>query len=562
MPERQNNGRRQPAEKPKVRIIPLGGVDEIGKNMTVYEYGDDIIVVDCGLIFPQEDMLGIDLVIPDISYLQKNSERVRGYVITHGHEDHIGAAPYVLQQVPAPLYGTKLTLGLLELKLKEHKVAEIPLNVVSAGEKVKIGSFEIQFIKVCHSIAGAVALAIKTPAGTVLHTGDFKIDHTPLGGDVTDLNMIAKLGNEGLLALLADSTNVERPGFTMTEQKVSETIQNLFRDAAGRIIVASFASNVSRIQMVVDAAVRYRRKICVIGRSMVNITKLAGQLDELHIPEGWQIDMEDLDRYRDEEIVIMTTGSQGEPMSGLMRMAFGDHRKVRIKESDLVILSSSVVPGNERLVSRMINQLYRCGATVIYESLAEVHVSGHACQEELKMVHALCKPRFFVPMHGEYRHLRQHAKLAQNMGIENTIIPEQGGVIELSQDAGGIVGTVPTGSVLVDGLGIGDVGTVVLRDRRHLSQDGLIIIVMAVDSDDNVLVAGPDIISRGFVYMREAEDLVENVRNVVRRILGEYDELRPSDWGQIKIRVRETLHKYIYEEIKRNPMILPIIVEV
>jgi len=562
MPERQNNGRRQPAEKPKVRIIPLGGVDEIGKNMTVYEYGDDIIVVDCGLIFPQEDMLGIDLVIPDISYLQKNSERVRGYVITHGHEDHIGAAPYVLQQVPAPLYGTKLTLGLLELKLKEHKVAEIPLNVVSAGEKVKIGSFEIQFIKVCHSIAGAVALAIKTPAGTVLHTGDFKIDHTPLGGDVTDLNMIAKLGNAGLLALLADSTNVERPGFTMTEQKVSETIQNLFRDAAGRIIVASFASNVSRIQMVVDAAVRYRRKICVIGRSMVNITKLAGQLDELHIPEGWQIDMEDLDRYRDEEIVIMTTGSQGEPMSGLMRMAFGDHRKVRIKESDLVILSSSVVPGNERLVSRMINQLYRCGATVIYESLAEVHVSGHACQEELKMVHALCKPRFFVPMHGEYRHLRQHAKLAKSMGIENTIIPEQGGVIELSQDAGGIVGTVPTGSVLVDGLGIGDVGTVVLRDRRHLSQDGLIIIVMAVDSDDNVLVAGPDIISRGFVYMREAEDLVENVRNVVRRILGEYDELRPSDWGQIKIRVRETLHKYIYEEIKRNPMILPIIVEV
>ncbi len=552
------------AEKPKVRIIPLGGVDEIGKNMTVFEFGDDLIVVDCGLVFPREDMLGIDLVIPDITYLQKNKHRVRGYVITHGHEDHIGATPYVFAQVPAPVYGTRLTLALIEHKLKEHKVNAGSLNVVKAGDVIHLGKFSVEFIKMSHSISGSVALAITTPAGTILHTGDFKIDYTPIDGDPTDLSAIAKVGNRGLLALLADSTNVERPGFTMTERNVFETFKNLFRDAKGRIIVASFASNVSRIQMVVDAAMQYGRKICVVGRSMVNITKMAVQLGELRIPEGRQIDIDDLDRYNDDEVVIMTTGSQGESMSGLMRMAFGEHRKVKIRPTDLVILSSSVIPGNEKLVSRMINQLYRCGAAVIYESLAEVHVSGHACREELKIIHALAKPKFFIPVHGEYRHLCQHAKLAQSMGMseKNTIIPEEGSIIELSASGASIVGTVPSGSVLVDGLGIGDVGNVVLRDRKHLSQDGLIIVVMAIDNEEGVLVAGPDIISRGFVYMREAEDLMESVRDIVRRIVGEYEQIEPSDWNAIKTRVRDQLHKFIYEQIKRNPMILPIIVDV
>ena len=550
------------AEKPKVRMIPLGGVDEIGKNMTVFEYGDDIIVVDCGLIFPQEDMLGVDLVIPDITYLTKNRERVRAFFITHGHEDHIGAIPYILQEVPAPVYGTRLTMALVENKLKEHKVSGYQLNVVKPGDTVCAGSFSVGFLKVSHSIAGAVALAIESPAGTILHTGDFKIDYTPIDGESTDLSGIAALGNKGLLALLADSTNVERAGFTMTERNVMETFKSLFRDAKGRIIIASFASNVSRIQMVVDVAVRFGRKIAFVGRSMVSIVKIAMQLGELRIPEGRLLDIDDLDRYNDE--VIMTTGSQGEPMSGLMRMAYGEHRKVRIKPSDLVILSSSVIPGNEKFVSRVINQLYRCGATVIYESLAEVHVSGHACREELKIIHTLAKPRYFIPVHGEYRHLCQHAKLAVSLGMseKNVIIPELGSVIELSATGASVVGSVPSGSVLVDGLGIGDVGNVVLRDRKHLSQDGLIIVVMAIDCEQGVLVSGPDIISRGFVYVREAEELMENVRNVVRRILGDYDRIEMQDWNTIKARVRDELHKYIYEQIKRNPMILPIMVEI
>lgn len=552
------------AEKPKLRIIPLGGVDEIGKNMTVFECGDDIIVVDVGLIFPREDMLGIDLVIPDITYLSKNKDRVRGYVITHGHEDHIGAAPYVLQQVNAPVYGTRLTLALIEHKLKEHKVNNVQLNVQKPGDKIKLGVFVIEFIKVSHSIAGACALAIHSPAGTVLHTGDFKIDYTPIDGEGTNLSKIAELGNKGLLALLADSTNVERPGFTMTERNVGETFKTLFRDAKGRIIVASFASNVSRIQMVVDAAMQHGRKVAVVGRSMVNISKIATQIGELHIPEGRLIDINDIDRYNDDEVVVMTTGSQGEHMSGLMRMAFGEHRNIKIRPSDLVILSSSVIPGNEKLVSRMINQLYRSGASVIYESLADVHVSGHACREELKIIHKLAKPKYFIPVHGEYRHLRQHARLAVSMGVDekNVIIPDLGNIIELSGKQGKVIGSVPAGSVLVDGLGIGDVGNVVLRDRKHLSEDGLIIVVIAIDRDQGILVAGPDIISRGFVYMREAEDLMISVKGVVRRIIGDYVTIKPSDWNPIKTRVRDDLHKYIYEQIKRNPMILPIMVDI
>ena len=554
------------SEEMKLIIIPLGGVDEIGKNMTVFEYGDDIVVVDCGLIFPQEDMLGIDLVFPVISYLEKNYDRVRAFLITHGHEDHIGATPYVLERIPVPVYGTKLTLGLVEHKLKERKVGNIELNVVEPGDVVQLGAFTVQFIRVSHSIAGAVAMAITTPVGTVLHTGDFKIDYTPVDGEGTDLSTIAALGSKGLLALLADSTNVERPGFTMTEKNIGKTFRELFRDAQGRIIIATFASNVSRIQLIVNEGVRYGRKFCFIGRSMVNIVKLAGQLGELTIPEDALIDIDDLDRYRDDQIVIVTTGSQGESMSGLMRMAYGEHRKVTIRSTDLVILSSSVIPGNEKLVSRVINQLYRCGATVIYEAqqMAEVHVSGHARQEELKLIHKLAHPRYFIPVHGEYRHLCQHAKLAVAMGVEpdHVVVPDLGSVIELDQKEIKVTGTVPSGSVLIDGLGVGDVGNVVLRDRRHLSQDGLIIVVMAVDSEQGMVVAGPEIISRGFVYVREAEELMDSVRNVVLHILADYDRIEPCDWNPIKARVREELRKHLIEKIKRNPMILPIIVEI
>ncbi len=552
------------SQEEKLRIIPLGGVDEIGKNITAYEYRDDIVVVDCGLCFPSDDMLGVDLVIPDVTYLAKNVDRIRGIVITHGHEDHIGSIPYVLRQVPVPVYGTELSIALIEHKLEEHQITGAQLNVVSPGDEITLGEFRVRFIRVTHSISGAVALALTCPVGTVLHTGDFKIDFTPVDGEETDLRAIAELGSRGLLAMLADSTNVERPGFTMTERKVAETFDSLFHRTSGRIIIASFASNISRIKMIADAAERFGRKVCVVGRSMVNVVTLATRLGMLNLSEDSLIDVDDLDRYRDDEIVIITTGSQGETMSGLMRMAYGEHRKIRIRSTDLVILSSSVIPGNEKAVSRVINQLYRCGAEVIYEALAEVHVSGHACQEELKIMHSLAKPRYFIPVHGEYRHLWQHAKLAESMGMpaDRIVIPEQGQVIELDGEKITVTGSVQAGSILVDGLGIGDVGNVVLRDRKHLSQDGLIIVVMAIDREQEMLVSGPDIISRGFVYVRESEELMENVRDQVRNILADYDRIEASDWNPIKNRVREELHKYINEQIKRNPMILPIMVEI
>ena len=552
------------AAQSKIRIIPLGGVDEIGKNMYVIEYNHDIVVVDCGLIFPKEDMLGIDLVIPDVSYLVKNQDRVRGMVLTHGHEDHIGATPYILKQLPVPVYGTRLTLALVEQKLKEHKVSGFPMNVVKPGDTIKLGSFEIQFIKVSHSIAGAVALAIHTPIGTIIHTGDYKIDFTPVDGEVTDLNTLAALGTRGVLALLGESTNVERPGYTMSERKISETFDGLFAKADGRIFVAMFASNIHRIQMVVDAAERYGRKVCFVGRSMVNVSKLAIQLGELTVPADCLIEIEEAERHRDEQVVIVTTGSQGEPMAGLTRMAYSEHRKLQIKSSDMVIVSANPSPGNEKLVSRVINQLYRCGANVIYEAMADVHVSGHACQEELKLMLTLTKPKHFIPIHGEYRHLCLHAELAMDLGIErdNIIIPALGDVIELDASGIQVGGSVQTGNVLIDGLGIGDVGNVVLRDRKHLSQDGLIIVVMAIEREHGMLVSGPDLISRGFVYVREAEDLMEGTRDVVRGILANYDRIEPSDWTPIKNRVKDELHKYLYEKIKRNPMILPIIVEI
>lgn len=550
--------------KEKLKIIPLGGVEEIGKNMTLFEYEDEIIAVDCGSIFPKEDMLGIDLVIPDIAYLINNREKMKGYVITHGHEDHIGATPYILKQVPAPIYGTKLTLALVELKFKEHRISNIPMHVMKPDDVFQIGKFSIRFIHVSHSIAGAVSVAITCPAGTVVVSGDFKIDYTPVDGRVTDLATFAKLGKEGVLAFLCESTNVERSGYTMSEKKIGDTFNRLFERARGRIFVAMFASNIHRIQMMVDNAVAFGRRICFVGRSMLNVSRVAMEIGELNVPSEFLIDIDQVNNYRDEEILIITTGSQGEPMSGLARMAFSEHRKIQIKPSDMIVLSATPIPGNEKNVSRVINQLYRCGAEVIYSALEDVHVSGHACQEELKLMHVLLRPQYFVPVHGEYRMLWQHAELAESLGMspQNIIIPELGRTIEMNKKELTLGEVVPTGNVLVDGLGIGDVGNVVLRDRKHLSQDGLIIVVMAIDREKGELVSGPDIISRGFVYVRENEDIIESTRDLARNIVLSYGKIQGSDWPNLKNKIKDDLHRYIYEKIKRNPMILPVVVEI
>ena len=554
--------RERAGAKNRLRIIPLGGLGEIGKNMTAFEYGDDIIVVDVGSIFPREDMPGVDLVIPDISYLTMNRGRVRGYLITHGHEDHIGAAPYVLREVPAPVYATRLTAALIESKLKEHKLlGSVEMNVIAPHDTVTLGVFRVEFLKVSHSIAGACALAIHTPVGVVVHTGDFKVDFTPIDGQLMDLGRFAALGNEGVLALMADSTNVERPGYTMSERKVGETFNNLFDHARGRIIIAMFASNVHRIQMVADAAYRRGRRLCLVGRSMVNVARISMQLGELRVPDGWLVGADDLDRYSDEQLVVLTTGSQGEPMSALTRMAFSEHKKLEIRPTDMVIISATPIPGNEKSVSRVINQLVRTGADVIYEALAEVHVSGHARQEELKLIHALTKPKFFIPVHGEYRHLYHHANLAISMGMppENVMIPDTGTVIELTPDEMRATETVPSGAVLIDGLGIGDVGEAVLRDRKHLAEDGLIIVVIGLDHETGALASGPDIVSRGFVYVKENEDIMDGARATVQRVLEtRLDQVNST--GALKDAIREALSRYIYDTIRRNPMILTIIV--
>ena len=549
----------------KLKIIPLGGLGEIGKNMTVLEYQSDIIVIDIGSIFPTEDMPGVDLVIPDTTYLQQNQEKIRGYFITHGHEDHIGAVPYVLRALPAPVYGTRLTLALCEHKLKEHRLTGVaPLNVVSAGDVVKAGCFSVEFIHTNHSIADACALAIRTPVGTIVHTGDFKVDYTPLDDTPIDLGRFAALGNEGVLALMADSTNVERKGYTMSEVKGAATFNELFQKAAGRVIIAMFASNVRRIQAVVDSSVRVGRKVCLVGRSMVNVSKIATQLGYMKIPEGSLITTDELDRYPDDQITVITTGSQGEPMSGLSRMAFAEHRKLEIRESDMVIISATPIPGNEKSVSRVINQLIRIGANVIYESLAEVHVSGHACQEELKLIHSLVKPKYFIPVHGEYRHLHHHYNLARSLGMadDNIVMAEIGDVIELGEDSVDVTGVVPNGNVLIDGLGIGDVGAVVLRDRKHLGEDGLLIVVMGLDHELGTVVSGPDIISRGFVYVRESDELVDGAREAAMRAIDAFGPIDSTDWSRLKNDVRESVQRYIFDTIKRNPMILPIIVEI
>ncbi|MEF9879527.1 MAG: ribonuclease J [Clostridia bacterium] len=548
----------------KLRVIPLGGVDEFGKNITVIEYGEDILVVDCGSIFPKEDMLGVDLVIPDVTYLIKNKDRIRGMLLTHGHEDHIGATPYVLRQVPMPLFGTKLTLALVDLKLKEHRIAGIPLNVIKPSDEITLGCFKIKFIHVNHSIAGAVSLAITSPVGTIIMSGDFKVDFTPIDGQVTDLASFAALGSAGVLAFLCESTNIERKGHTMSETKIGQTFIDMFQQAKGRVIVAMFASNVHRVQMVVDSAAMFGRKVCFVGRSMVNVSRVAMSIGEMSIPEENLIDIDDIDSYPDDKILVVTTGSQGEAMAGLTRMAYSEHRKLQIRPSDMVIISASPIPGNEKPVSRVINQLYRCGANVIYGQLGDVHVSGHACQEEIKLLHVLCKAKYFIPIHGEYAKLWQHAELAESLGTpsENIIIPEIGQVIEMDSSSLAITGEVPTGGVLVDGLGIGDVGNVVLRDRKHLSQDGLIIVVMAIDRDNGTLVSGPDIISRGFVYVRENEDIIECSRELARNIIMGYGQIDGSEWQAMKNRIKDELHRYIFDKIKRNPMILPIIMEI
>jgi ribonuclease J len=551
--------------KDKIKIIPLGGVNEIGKNMTVIEYKDEIIIIDSGLKFPEQEMFGIDVVIPDITYLVKNVDKIKGIFLTHGHEDHIGALPYVLKQVNVPVYGTKLTLGIVETKLKEHGLlSSVELRRMNPKDIIKLDNMAVEFIKTNHSIADSVAIAIHTPLGIVLHTGDFKIDYTPIDGEVADLGRFGELGRKGVLALLADSTNVERSGYTMSESTVGEAFEKIFLNASGRIIVATFASNIHRIQQIVTVSEKYGRKVAVSGRSMENIANVAIELGYLSIDNDVFIGIDAINKYPPEKVTIITTGSQGEPMSALSRIANGEHKKVSIVEGDLVVLSASPIPGNEKFVSRVVNDLFRKGAEVIYESLAEVHVSGHACQEELKLMHTLTKPKFFIPVHGEYRHLKQHGELSIKLGMpkENVILSDTGDVIELTRDSIRKNGTVVSGQVFVDGLGVGDVGNIVLRDRKHLSQDGILTVVVTIEKEGGKVIAGPDIISRGFVYVRESEDLMEEARLIVRDALKECEENRITDWSTMKTNIKDVLRTFLYEKTKRKPMILPIIMEI
>ena len=548
----------------KVKIIPLGGLHEIGKNLTLVEYRDDIIIIDCGMTFPEDEMLGIDVVIPDVTYLENNKHRIRGLVLTHGHEDHIGAIPYVLRKLDLDIYGTGLTIGLLENKLKEHRLSRDKLHVVSAGDVVKLGKMEVEWINVNHSIPDACALAIKTPLGYVYHSGDFKVDFTPISGEPINLTRIAEIGQKGVLAMIGESTNVLREGYTMSESKVGETFNRLFQSLSdNRIIIATFASNVHRVQQIINSAEKYGRKVVLSGRSMVNVTETARKLGQFRVKKDTFIDIKDMDKYDDSELVLITTGSQGEPMSALTRIAYGEHRKIQLTPNDAIILSATPIPGNENAVTKVINRLLERGAKVIYETLSEIHVSGHACQEELKLILSLVKPKYFIPAHGEVRHLMKHAKIAQQMGMdeENIFIMENGNCLEISQKSAKLVGDVPSGNILVDGLGVGDVGNIVLRDRRHLSEDGLIIVVISLTRGGKV-VSGPDIISRGFVYVRESEDLIEDAKNVVRKILNDDSRDNLRDWNGLKSDIRDNLRSYIFKNTKRNPMILPIIMEV
>lgn len=549
--------------KKPVKIIPLGGLEQIGMNITAIEYEDTIVVVDCGLSFPDDEMLGIDLVIPDVTYLKENADKVKGLVITHGHEDHIGAIPYVEKEINMPIYATKLTMGIIEGKLKEHNLLQnIKRKVVKHGQIINLGCLRVEFIKTNHSIADASALAIYTPAGIIVHTGDFKVDYTPVFGEAIDLQRFAEIGKKGVLALLCDSTNVERPGFTMSERTVGKTFDNIFAENQDhRIIVATFASNVDRVQQIVNSAYKYGRKVVVEGRSMVNIITVAEELGYIQIPDNTLIDIEELKNYPDEKTVLITTGSQGENMAALSRIAANIHRKVSIKPGDTVILSSTPIPGNEKAVSKIINELEMKGAKVIFQ---DTHVSGHACQEEIKLIYTLTKPRYAIPVHGEYRHLKRHAELAESLGMDkqHICILSSGDVLELCDDYAEVTGSVPTQGILVDGLGVGDVGNIVLRDRQLLSQNGLIIVVVTLEGGSNQVLAGPDIVSRGFVYVRESENLMDECRDVVEDALSRCLEHNITDWGKIKTTIRDDLSEFLWRRTKRNPMILPIITEV
>ena len=549
----------------KLKIISLGGLNEIGKNMTAYEYGEDIIIVDCGMGFPDDDMYGVDIVIPDITYLQKNKDRIRAIFLTHGHEDHIGAVPYVAKEISAPIYATKLTAGLVAIKLEEHKILDsTKLIKVNAGDTVKAGCFKVELIHVNHSIADAVALAIKTPVGMVIHTGDFKIDTTPIDGEMIDLVRFGELGRKGVLALLMDSTNVERSGHSMSESIVGQSFDGLFKDCSQRIIVTTFASNVHRIQQVINSAIKYDRKVGITGRSMENVLKLAVEMGYITVPKGTLMEMNQLKKMPKDKVCIITTGSQGEEMSALYRMAFSGHKQVEITAGDRVIISASAIPGNEKTVSRVINELFRKGAEVIYDRDSDLHVSGHAYQEELKMMMALIKPKFFIPLHGEYRHLQLHANLARQMGVDpkKVVISDIGKVMELSSRTIKFNGTVPSGRILVDGTGVGDVGSVVLRDRKHLAQDGMLVVVVSLDGEDCSLISGPDIITRGFVYVKESETLIDELKEEVLDVLYVCEEKRIKDWATIKSMIKNRLSDYLYKNTKRNPMILPVIMEV
>ncbi len=551
-------------KKHKLKIIPLGGLGEIGKNITVIEYNNNIIVIDCGMAFPGDELLGIDIVIPDITYLVKNKEKIKGIILTHGHEDHIGSIPYTLKKLNVPIYGTKLTLGLVENKLLEHKIEDASLNPIKAGDTINLGCFKVTAVRVNHSIPDAVGYAIDTPIGTIVHTGDFKIDYTPINEEVIDLGKFADIGRKGVLLAMSDSTNVERLGFTESEKTIGQKFMDIFKHCDSRIIVASFASNIHRLQQVIDAAVVNKRKVAISGRSMVNAIKVSLELGYLNAPEGTIINVNEVKSLKDDEIVILTTGSQGEPMSALTRMANSDHRKIQIKTGDLVVISANPIPGNEITVSRVINMLYEKGARVLYDALTQVHVSGHARRDELKLMLTLLKPKFFIPVHGEYRHLVQHANLANELGmpIENTVIGNNGDIIELTSKSIAKNNTVASGNILVDGLGVGDVGNIVLRDRRLLSENGLIVVVLSTERATGKILAGPEIVSRGFVYVRENIDLIEESKTVVNKALEKCRDTRVKEWNNIKMLIKDSLSSFIYEKIKRSPMILPIIVEV
>ena len=552
-------------KKEKVKMIPLGGILEIGKNLTVIESEEDIIIIDCGLGFPEDDMLGVDLVIPDMTYLEKNKEKIRGLVITHGHEDHIGGIPYLLKQINVPIYATKLTVGLIQNKLEEHNLLRsTKLTVVAPGQTIKLGNMKVEFIRITHSIPDACSLAIYTPAGILVHTGDFKIDYTPIDGEIMDLGRLAELGNKGVLALMSDSTNAERKGYTMSESSVGEVLDKLFINCSKRIVVATFSSNVHRVQQIVNSAVKYRRKVAICGRSMINMIETARKLGYIKVPDNVFIDIDNIKSYPEDRLVIITTGSQGEPMSALTRMAEGEHRKVQITPNDLIIISANPIPGNEKYISKVIDDLMTIGAEVIYNALEDIHVSGHACQEEQKLMISLIKPKYFIPVHGEYRQLMAHAETAKKIGInpENIFITNNGRILELSEEEAKFNGTVTAGIILVDGLGVGDVGNIVLRDRQKLSQDGLITVVLTLDSASGKIVAGPDVISRGFVYVRESENLMEDIKKLLRTELAKCEEKHVTDWATIKSVIKEELGDYIYKKTKRQPMLIPIIMEI